>query len=63
MAGNFGWTAQTAAFLLYVEALLLMARKWETRFKPVLLVVLSVHVACGVLFALANALFPAELWA
>jgi hypothetical protein len=62
-AGNFGWTAQTAAFLLYVEALLLMAQKWETRFKPVLLVVLSVHVACGVLFALANALFPAELWA
>jgi hypothetical protein len=63
MAGNFHWTTQTAAFLLYVEALLLMARKWETRFKPVLLVVLSVHVACGVLFALANAFFPAELWA
>lgn len=64
MQGNFAWTAQTGAFLVYVEALFLMVqdRSSSGRFNPFLLAIFSVHVLCGIIYAVANAAFPAPLW-
>ncbi|WP_140048995.1 hypothetical protein [Devosia lucknowensis] len=63
-SGNFAWTAQTGAFLLYIESLLLvMERRAATgRFKTIPIAVLGVHVACGFVFAGASAFWPAPLW-
>lgn len=62
MDGNFGWTAQTVLFLMYVESLLLavQAQGWK---RYVLGAVFLVHVAFGAIFAAANAFFPSERWA
>ncbi|MNL64372.1 hypothetical protein D3C87_1885790 [compost metagenome] len=62
MQGNFGWSSQTMLFILYVETLLL-ALSAERNIKRVVLFVFALHVAFGVIFAIANAFFPAELWA
>lgn len=63
-AGNFAWTAQTGAFLLYVESLLLvMQRRSATgRFAMIPVAVLAVHVACGFIFAGASAFWPRTAW-
>jgi hypothetical protein len=63
-SGNFAWTAQTGAFLLYVEALLLMMRQRAStgHFKVVPLAVLVVHVLFGFIFAGASAFWPAPMW-
>ena len=63
-AGNFLWTAQTGAFILYVQSLLVTAAayaKGETRARwP--LAVLGIHVLCGLIFILANVLVPDQIW-
>lgn len=63
-AGNFAWTAQTGAFLLYVESLLLMmrCRAGEGRFRLVPTAVFASHVVCGFIFAGASAFWPAPTW-
>lgn len=46
--GNFGWTGQTAAFLVYVEsALFLLSTKLDRVWTRVAWGVFGVHVACG----------------
>lgn len=63
-AGNFAWTAQTGAFLLYVEALLLVMRRRAItgHFRAVPTAVFAIHVVCGFIFAGANAFWPALTW-
>ncbi len=60
--GNFGWTSQTVQYLLYVESLLLTLGALGTK-RRVLLSVFCVHVAFGIVYAIAAAFFPVELWA
>jgi hypothetical protein len=62
LQGNFGWSSQTFLFLLYVESLLLALAATGRR-RRVLLAVFAVHVTFGAIFAIANAFYPAELWA
>jgi len=63
-SGNFAWTAQTGAFLLYVESLLLVMERVSVtgRFKTMPIVVLAIHVACGFVFAAASAFWRGQLW-
>ena len=49
MPGNFAWTGQTAVFLSYVDAaLLLLSRRELTRWRTPGWAVFAVHVACGI---------------
>lgn len=63
-SGNFAWTAQTGAFLLYVESLLLMMRSWKATgyFRLTCASVFAIHVVCGFIFAGASAFWPASSW-
>jgi len=63
MQGNFAWTAQTGAFLVYVEALLLLLKANPSKVTSrVLIATLTLHVACGVVYAIVNATIPAVQW-
>lgn len=61
LQGNFVWTAQTGAFLLYVESTFLAMRA-KGKKRPVLVAVAMLHIICGVIYVVANALFPAQQW-
>lgn len=64
MHGNFAWTAQTGAFLVYVESLLLMmkARTFLGSFNPIVMTIFLVHVIFGFVFAFVNMYLPDALW-
>lgn len=48
LAGNFAWTGQTAAFLVYVESALLLMTRPVFPWRLPAWVVFGVHVACGI---------------
>jgi hypothetical protein len=64
-SGNFAWTAQTGAFILYVESLFLIVtcQKNRSRFPPLLMFLFIAHVFFGVVYATAAAFWPFKTWA
>jgi hypothetical protein len=58
--GNFAWTTQTGIFLLYVEAALVIASHRDASIRWKLCAgAFAVHVVSGLIYAVANAMFPA----
>jgi hypothetical protein len=63
-AGNFAWTAQTGAFILYIQSLFIILRRVRThgRFPMVPSCILGLHVVFGGIFIIANSMVPATFF-